>query len=416
MQAAGQAPDETIFTHLARAAAARGDPDAALSFAREVVAAERGGGGGGGGKMVARLRTFQPALVGLALAGRADEALAVADELAALGRDYLDLTESEYALLLEAVARGGSYAQFAALLGRMQADLNQLRPSTLALVERFFATPGAAAAFAEGGPMAGRGVGWEAARWVAVDRSGFSADAGEPLGCIDLSPAGWQSLLGTIFDAMGAARHGTEQARRDFEAWLSCHGPYEAIIDGANAALFGRHDPPHTLDLGQVRAVWDAVQLRFPDLRPLVVLSSGKRREVAARDPSDADAAWLLRLQRERRLYVTPRDCHDDWFWLYAAVRAGEKGVLVTNDELRDHIYALLRPKHFFRWKERHIARFTLPQRPAAAPGRAGAAAAAWLHLPSPFTPCVQQLPGSGAWMVPAADRDDWLLIRPRAG
>jgi hypothetical protein len=53
------------------------------------------------------------------------------------------------------------------------------------------------------------------------------------------------------------------------------------------------------------------------------VLSSGKRREVAARDPSDADAAWLLRLQRERRLYVTPRDCHDDWFWLYAAVRAG---------------------------------------------------------------------------------------------
>jgi proteinaceous RNase P len=89
---------------------------------------------------------------------------------------------------------------------------------------------------------------------------------------------------------------------------------------------------------------------------------------------------------------------------------------LVTNDELRDHIYALLRPKHFFRWKERHIARFTLPQRPAAAPGRGGGAAAAWLHLPLPFTPCVQQLPGSGAWMVPTADRDDWLLIRPRAG
>jgi hypothetical protein len=109
MQAAGRAPDETIFTHLARAAAARGDPDAALSFAREVVAAERGGGGGGGGKMVARLRTFQPALVGLALAGRADEALAVADELAALGRDYLDLTGESWGSGVYGPVWGQSY-------------------------------------------------------------------------------------------------------------------------------------------------------------------------------------------------------------------------------------------------------------------------------------------------------------------
>jgi proteinaceous RNase P len=78
---------------------------------------------------------------------------------------------------------------------------------------------------------------------------------------------------------------------------------------------------------------------------------------------------------------------------------------LVSNDELRDHIWALLRPKHFLRWKVRHIATFT--------PLHSGAIR---LHLPSPFTPCVQQLPGSGAWMVPAAERDEWLLIRPSAG
>lgn len=92
MQAQGVAPDETIYTSLARAAAVAGDADAALAWARRVVEAETTGGGRapGGGKMVARLRTFQPALLALALAGRVDDALRVAEEIASLGRDYLD--------------------------------------------------------------------------------------------------------------------------------------------------------------------------------------------------------------------------------------------------------------------------------------------------------------------------------------
>lgn len=40
---------------------------------------------------------------------------------------------------------------------------------------------------------------------------------------------------------------------------------------------------------------------------------------------------------------------------------------------------------------------------------------AAQLQLPAPYTPCVQQLPKSGAWMLPAADRPEWMLVRPKA-
>ena len=29
------------------------------------------------------------------------------------------------------------------------------------------------------------------------------------------------------------------------------------------------------------------------------------------------------------------------------------EGLLVSNDELRDHIWSLLRPKHFLKWKVR---------------------------------------------------------------
>lgn len=73
----------------------------------------------------------------------------------------------------------------------------------------------------------------------------------------------------------------------------------------------------------------------------------------------------------------------------------------MSNDELRDHIWAMLRPKHFLRWKVRHIARY----------GFAGAGAS--LAAPAPFTPCVQQLPSGGGWMFPAAERREWMLVAP---
>lgn len=78
----------------------------------------------------------------------------------------------------------------------------------------------------------------------------------------------------------------------------------------------------------------------------------------------------------------------------------------MSNDELRDHIWALLRPKHFLRWTVRHIARYRLP------PG-VGGGGGVRLSPPGAFTPCVQQLEG-GAWAAPAAGRREWLLVRPR--
>lgn len=39
-------------------------------------------------------------------------------------------------------------------------------------------------------------------------------------------------------------------------------------------------------------------------------------------------------------------------YWLYAAIKF--KCLLVTNDEMRDHIFQLLGNDFFPRWKERH--------------------------------------------------------------
>ena len=33
---------------------------------------------------------------------------------------------------------------------------------------------------------------------------------------------------------------------------------------------------------------------------------------------------------------------------------AGHAGLLLSNDEMRDHIFSLLAPKYFHKWKQRH--------------------------------------------------------------
>ncbi len=52
--------------------------------------------------------------------------------------------------------------------------------------------------------------------------------------------------------------------------------------------------------------------------------------------------------QGERSVIAGPRR-----YWLYASIKARRQGLLVSNDELRDHIFSLLRPRHFLKWKVR---------------------------------------------------------------
>ena len=37
---------------------------------------------------------------------------------------------------------------------------------------------------------------------------------------------------------------------------------------------------------------------------------------------------------------------------MFAAVKAGREGLLISNDEMRDHIFQLLAPKFFYKWKQ----------------------------------------------------------------
>lgn len=81
---------------------------------------------------------------------------------------------------------------------------------------------------------------------------------------------------------------------------------------------------------------------------------------------------------------------------------AGGKGLLLSNDEMRDHIFQLLAPKYFGKWKQRHQLRYSFDE-----------AGAAVFQYTAPFTTCVQYLPGPGAWLLPPAEGEQWLCAQP---
>ena len=91
-------------------------------------------------------------------------------------------------------------------------------------------------------------------------------------------------------------------------------------------------------------------------------------------------------------------------YWLYATVHAKGKGVLISNDEMRDHIFTLLRPKHFLKWKVLHIAHYVIDATRSDGQPQ--------ITPPPKYSPCVQELSG-GSWMLPVVgDGNEWLCIK----
>ncbi|CAK7338768.1 unnamed protein product, partial [Dovyalis caffra] len=84
-------------------------------------------------------------------------------------------------------------------------------------------------------------------------------------------------------------------------------------------------------------------------------------------------------------------------YWLYAAVSC--KCLLMTNDEMRDHLFQLLGTSFFPRWKEKHQVRLSV--------SRSGIA----LHMPPTYSIVIQESE-NGSWHVPTTTHDD--LETPR--
>ena len=127
----------------------------------------------------------------------------------------------------------------------------------------------------------------------------------------DLEAPEWATFASGIAD-LARQREKHPKDFTLFQEWLSQHGPYDVIVDGANVALYGQNFAEGGFSFGQLAQCLDLVQQDLPGAKPLVFLHQARLKHPLAKQPG---AALLIqRLQAGHQLYSTPFGSNDDWW------------------------------------------------------------------------------------------------------
>ena len=377
MVAQGIEPNEICYTALARMEALSGNPGAALTLAKSIVS--KG--------LPPRLRCFTPALVAFAEQGQGARAFEVDVAITEAG---LEAGEAEFGRLLQAAAGGGvEFSLVESILERISRDLTTLQPTTIAHARLFFTS------------SVHKQQQWTVQECeVKEDGSCAAAGDGCRLAAIDLTDAEYEDFRSGIAE-LAARQERLENEFGSFVAWLEKHGPFGAVVDAANVAFYGQNFESGGFNFNQIGEVVDRLQSAHPELRPLVLLHVNRTKAPPAHTP--AALALLERLRADNCFYATPHGSNDDWYWMYAAVTAGSRGLLVSNDEMRDHLFHMLTPRFFGKWKQRHQLRYQFQRTPGSLE----------FDYPPPFTTCAQKIGDGSAWVLPCVD-GTWTLAKAK--
>ncbi|KNA02674.1 hypothetical protein SOVF_216470 [Spinacia oleracea] len=387
-------PNEATFTSLARLAAAKKDPEMALDLVKKMK----------GSGISPKLRSYGPALFGFSEKGDADGAYRVDAHMVECG---VVAEELELAALLKVSVDTGRGDKVYEMLHRLRASVRQVSEETARIVEDWFSSE-TANGVGIGNWDVGKvregvikgGGGWHGQGWLGngnwrvvkaeMDKNGFCSCCGEKLVCIDIDPKETEGFACSLSSL--ASRKEKLADFLQFQKWLQTHGPFDAVVDGANVGL----TDSHSFNFRQLyNAVYQLQKISPSNKLPLVILHRSRVYGGPAETPYIKK--MLETWRKAGSLYATPQGSNDDWYWLYAAVSC--KCLLLTNDEMRDHLFQLLGNSIFPRWKEKHQVRMTV--------SRSGLA----LHMPPPYS-IVTQESESGSWHIPTVTGDD--LETPR--
>ena len=387
MATAGITPNEICYTALARLNAWAGRVDTAFEIAQRVTTTKG---------LVPRLRCFTPSLVAYAEQGQGEQAFAVDGAIVDAG---LEPGEGELSRLLQASSSetqcNGFYERVTTnVLLRLSRNFTTLERNTINRAIQYFTS-------------------LDQSKWridanckVEEDGGCEGAGPGVKLAALDLDDEEYGEFT------RGIAELATKQQRHaadftSFKGWLEEHGPFGVVVDAANVAFYGQNFESGGFSFGQIGAVVQRVRRDHPRLKPLVLLHVNRTKAQPAQQPTAT--ALLEQLKKESCFYATPQGSNDDWYWMYAAVAAGAEGLLVSNDEMRDHSFSMLAPRFFGKWKQRHQLRYTF----------SGGPDTLEFVYPPPFTTCLQEIASGGegdkdkkkkGWVLPCVD-GTWTLI-----
>ncbi|KAE8687231.1 Proteinaceous RNase P 2 [Hibiscus syriacus] len=400
-------PNEASVTAIARLAEAKGDGDYAFEIVKTL----------GDYQVPPRLRTYEPALFCFCQKLEADKAYEVEEDINIMG---LSLEEPQIAALLKLSADTGREERVYNYLHKLRRSVRWISDETGKILEDWFlcktceiGSEGAKydvdsvkeAILMNGGGW--HGLGWIGeGKWVVrkgnVESNGRCCSCGEQLDCVDIGDVETEKFALSV---AGLAMEREVKANfREFQDWLEKNANYEAIVDGANIGLYQQNFADGGFSVIQLDAVVKEMYTRTGNKWPLVILHN-KRVRALLENPSSRKMVeeWMA----NGILYTTPHGANDDWYWLYAAVKL--RCLLVTNDEMRDHIFELLGNSFFLKWKERHQVRYTFLK------------GTLKLQMPLTYSIFIQESE-KGSWHVPIVGNSDeetsrtWLCItRPGA-
>lgn len=402
----GITPNEATITTMARIAVHRSDGGGDLAFDLVRTMKDKYGA-------LPKLRTFGPAIFAFCNELEAERAYEVENHMISVG---ISPEEAEIAALLNVSVKKGNGEKVYEYLLKLRSCVGSVSSSTADILEDWFKSE-KAAEFGCDEWNAGKikdailinGGGWHGLGWLGkgrwdVRRGSVSSDAectccGQKLACVDVEEKEAEKFIESV--ASLAMERETKSNFKNFQEWLETHADYAAVIDGANIALYQQNFADGGFSVSQLDAVVKELY-KTHGKWPLVVLHN-KRCRALMEDPSNRQLLDMWRA--EGALYTTPNGSNDDWYWLYAAVKL--KGLLVTNDEMRDHIFEILGRSFFPKWKERHQVRYTFVK------GNLR------LTMPPPYSVVIQESE-LGSWHVPEDGKCDdectrvWLcIIRP---
>ncbi|KAF7040687.1 hypothetical protein CFC21_050574 [Triticum aestivum] len=404
MLGAGAPPSEATITSLARVVAADAE-GADEAFGLVSTMREKYG-------LAPRLRSYSPVLAAFRRAGEAGKAYAVETHMAA---SAVSPEEPELATLLEVSAKAGDADKVYEYMHKLRRAVGCVKEETAEVLEGWFRSDKAATAgkaewdvcqvkdaiVANGGGC--HQLGWlQSGLWtvqrVKVGAEGKCAGCGCCLASVDIDMEDTQKFADSISGL--ALERETKANFSQFQEWLEAHKEYEAIVDGANIALYQQNFAEGGFSLVQLDAVVTELRDRYNGKWPLVILHNKR----IAKLMETASNRHLIETWRVNgALYTSPSGSNDDWYWLYAAI--GLNCLLVTNDEMRDHIFELLGSSSFFyKWKQRHRVKYTFNKGKAV------------LVLPPPYSSEIQESE-TGSWHVPIEEKSGderartWLCI-----
>ncbi|CAL5199919.1 unnamed protein product [Lathyrus oleraceus] len=392
-------PNEATFTNAARVAAAKEDPEMAFELLRQMKSVE----------IAPKLRSYGPALYGFCKRGDAAKAYEVDADMIESG---VMAEEPELCALLEVSVKTGNEDKVYEILHRLRAVVRQVSESTLKVVEDWFKSEYAEKigkrewddekireGFVRGGG------GWHGEGWLGsgqwkvvhthVDEDGMCLSCNEKLVSIDIDTKETKNFAASLTKLACEKEH--KANFNHFQKWLEKNGPFDAVVDGANVGLANVPD----FNFSQLNNVVRQLRQLSPSKRlPLIILHVNRVTSGPARN-----ATYKRLIENWKSsgvLYATPHGSNDDWYWLYAAVSCN--CLLLTNDEMRDHLFQLLGSSFFPRWKEKHQVRVSASSRGVS------------LILPPRYSIVIQES-ANGSWHVPTVSSDDpdiqrkWLCV-----